>query len=143
MFRTLMVCMTLGAGLASCSRNLDENIDMFRGIIKVDDNGTIEKGVMYLWEMLTGHELGLSLKDLAESKNTPIEITIVLFQNYVYGAMQRGATAEQAIENFLFLAGFDEKLDGKIQISKEIKSEIKKRLEKSKKKKKEFLEMIK
>lgn len=127
------------ATFASCSSNVDNAIKGLQGTIKVNNNGAVEKGVCYLWETLTGHKLGASLEELITDKEVDIKLLIIMLQNYVEKAHKLGATREGAIENLLVEAGYDNKLDGKMRISKITKEEVKKRLNNLEKMKRAYL----
>ena len=134
--KALAICLI---SILGCSSNLDNAVDSIKGTIKVNNNGTIEKGVCFLWETLTGHKLGASLEDLINDKEIDIKLLVIMLQNYVEKAHELGASRRDAIENILVEAGYDDKFDGKLRIPKITKEEVKTRLKKLEKMKQAYL----
>lgn len=131
------ICLSL-ITLSSCS-NIDDSINNARGIVKLNDDGSVERSFCWVWKTLTGHTLGKSLKDLAASDDVSDELIVIMLQNYIEKAHMMGATREQAIESLLVKAGYDDKYDGRIRISKITKDEVKRRLKELERKKRAYL----
>ena len=129
--------------IAGCSRNIDDTLSGAKGIIKLNDNGTIERGVCYLWETLTGHKLGASLEDVLNDREVDMKLLVIMLQNYVEKAHDLGASREGAIEKLLVEAGYDNKFDGRIRINKITKEEVRERLRSIEKMKKAYLKNMK
>ena len=126
-------------GACNSGASLDSNINKYHGVVPVEDNGSIERAFMWGWEMLTGNELGYSLEDLAMQDGIPVDIVVMVLQNYVETTVvNTGMTRKAAIENVLYKAGYDKKSDGKITISDDDEIEARRRLKKSKDRKKTY-----
>lgn len=133
----------LTSSLLACSfggGNIDERIEHCRGIVPVEDDGFVEDAFCWCWEMLTGHTLGMSLEDLANSENLPVEVVVAVLQNHVEGSVATsGVSRSQAIEHVLFMSGYDRKMDGKIKISSDDEIAAANKLKKARARKKAYL----
>ena len=130
---TICLCCT------GCSA-VTSKADKLKGVIKLEDNGIIEKALMWGWEFLTGNELGYTLEDLAKEDALPVDMTVIVVQNYVeWNSMKRGISREQSLEELLHMAGYDKNVDGKIEITKDEAFIAKKRLIVSRDRKNMFL----
>ena len=140
MFNAIRISLLLSlASLASCSGNIDDTIHSLDKTVEVNDNDTVETFFCWAWETLTGHKLGMSLEDLAYEENMPMDMVVIIVQNWVEKAHQMGASRQDAIEVLLYEAGYDDKIDGEINVTKEVSKEVDKRLRAIARQKKAYL----
>lgn len=139
-FKTFFLAIFLMSfGACNSSASLDRQVAKYQGVVPLEDNGAIEQAFMWGWEMLTGNELGYSLEDLAMLDGVPVEIVVMVLQNYVETTVENtGMSRKAAIENVLYKAGYDKTSDGKIVISDDDEIDAKRKIKKSKDRKKTY-----